>query len=61
MGFRHEDGFKRLKTMRDVDAIVLDNLDVIRDRGLDVEGVRAAFLAEFSAPGVEVGGLSPSA
>jgi Fe-S oxidoreductase len=62
MGFRHEDGFKRLKAMRDVDSIILDNLDVIRDRGLDVDGVRAAFLTEFCAPGVEVdGGLSPSA
>lgn len=54
MGLRHEDAFKRLKAMRDVDAILLDSLDLIRERDVDVEALRAALLTEFNAPGAEV-------
>lgn len=47
MGIRREDIFKRLKTMRDVDAIVADCGDMIAANRLDPEEVREVVLADI--------------
>ena len=45
MGLHHDDQFKRLKIMQDVDAIVADCQDLIAQHGLDAETTRAAIKA----------------
>ncbi|HEY1360998.1 MAG TPA: (Fe-S)-binding protein [Xanthobacteraceae bacterium] len=45
MGIRHEDHFKRLKLMQDVDAIAADCRDLIAQHGLDPAVTRAAIRA----------------
>jgi len=40
MGIRHEDIFKRLKAMHDVDAIVAEAADTIAEHGLDLDQAR---------------------
>jgi hypothetical protein len=45
MGLHHEDDFKRLKLMQDVDAIAADCEDLIAQHGLDMESTRAAIQA----------------
>jgi heterodisulfide reductase subunit D len=45
MGLRHEDRFKRLKMMQDVDAIMADCGDLVARHGLDAETTRQAILA----------------
>jgi hypothetical protein len=45
MGINHEDQFKRLKLMQDVDAIAADCQDLIAQHGLDVATTRAAIQA----------------
>jgi len=45
MGLHHDDQFKRLKLMQDVDAIAEDCRDLIAAHGLDPETTRAAIKA----------------
>jgi hypothetical protein len=45
MGLRHEDQFKRLKMMQDVDAIMADCGDLVARHGLDAEITRQAIQA----------------
>jgi heterodisulfide reductase subunit D len=45
MGLHHDDQFKRLKIMQDVDAIAADCQDLIEEHGLDSETTRAAIKA----------------
>jgi heterodisulfide reductase subunit D len=45
MGIEHEDQFKRLKLMQDVDAIATDCQDLIAQHGLDPVATRAAIQA----------------
>jgi Fe-S oxidoreductase len=45
MGIHHEDHFKRLKMMQDVDAIAADCQDLVAQHGLDVETTRQAIQA----------------
>jgi heterodisulfide reductase subunit D len=45
MGIRHEDQFKRLKMMQDVDAIAADCQDLIEQHGLDLATTRQAIAA----------------
>jgi Fe-S oxidoreductase len=45
MGLHHDDQFKRLKIMQDVDAIAEDCRDLIAAHGLDPETTRAAIKA----------------
>ena len=47
MGFKREDIFKRLKTMRDVDAILADSQDMIERNGLDAEEARQVVLSDM--------------
>jgi heterodisulfide reductase subunit D len=45
MGLSHDDHFKRLKLMQDVDAIAADCQDLIAEHGLDATATRAAIKA----------------
>ena len=45
MGLRHDDRFKRLKMLQDIDAIAADCGDLIARHGLDIESTRAAIAA----------------
>jgi heterodisulfide reductase subunit D len=45
MGLSHEDRFKRLKMLQDIDAIMADCGDLVAQHGLDVESTRAAIAA----------------
>jgi heterodisulfide reductase subunit D len=45
MGINHDDHFKRLKKLQDVDAIMADCQDLIARHGLDVETTRHAIAA----------------
>ena len=45
MGLSHDDHFKRLKLMQDVDAIAADCQDLIAQHGLDATSTRAAIQA----------------
>jgi heterodisulfide reductase subunit D len=45
MGIRHEDHFKRLKMLQDVDAIAADCGDLVARHGLDAETTRQAIQA----------------
>jgi hypothetical protein len=47
MGLFQADLYKRLKTMRDVDAIMSETRAGIERYGLDEEMVRAALFAEY--------------
>jgi heterodisulfide reductase subunit D len=47
MGCSHEDVFKRLKTMQDVDAILADSADMIRMHDIDAEKVREVIITEM--------------
>jgi len=53
MGLHHDDHFKRLKMMQDVDAIMADCRDLMSKHGLDPQATRLAIqsmLAEQPAP-----------
>ncbi len=53
MGLQHDDHYKRLKLMQDVDAIVADCRDLAQTHGLDAETTRqviAAMLADQPVP-----------
>jgi heterodisulfide reductase subunit D len=45
MGLHHDDHFKRLKLMQDVDAIAADCQDLVAQHGLDVDATRASIKA----------------
>jgi len=45
MGLRHEDHFKRLKMLQDIDAIAADCGDLAAQHGLDTESTRRAIAA----------------
>lgn len=45
MGIRHDDHFKRLKMLQDVDAIAADCQDLVVQHGLDADAARAAIQA----------------
>ena len=45
MGLAHEDRFKRLKMLQDVDAVMADCGDLIAQHGLDAESTRSAIAA----------------
>jgi hypothetical protein len=45
MGLSHEDRFKRLKMLQDIDAIMADCGDLVAQHGLDAESTRAAIAA----------------
>ena len=47
IGIRHEDVYKRLKLMRDIDAIVRDSGDLIERHGLDLDEVRDVIHADM--------------
>jgi hypothetical protein len=40
MGIRHQDGFKRLKLMQDIDQVLIDVADIAASNGLDLEQTR---------------------
>lgn len=50
MGLHHEDRYRRLKLLDDVDAIIAETAPMIAAHGLDLETVRATLLAEFPGP-----------
>ena len=45
MGLHHDDHFKRLKMLQDVDAIAADCQDLVAQHGLDAATTRAAIQA----------------
>ena len=45
MGLRHDDRFKQLKMLQDIDAIAADCGDLIARHGLDIESTRVAIAA----------------
>ena len=47
LGFRHEDAYKRLKLMQDIDAIVRDAGELIERHDLDLEQVRDVIHADM--------------
>lgn len=47
MGLGHEDRYRRLKLLDDVDAIIAETAPLIAAHGLDLETVRETLLAEF--------------
>ena len=47
LGIRHEDAYKRLKLMQDIDAIVRDCADLVEQHGLDLEEVRDVIHADM--------------
>lgn len=49
MGLRHEDHFRRMKALADVDAMIADAAPMIAAHGLDAAVVREALVAEFPA------------
>lgn len=49
MGLHHEDRYRRLKLLDDVDAIIAETAPMIAAHGLDAETVRETLLAEFPA------------
>ena len=59
LGLHHEDVYKRLKLMQDIDAIVRDSEDLIVRHGLDLEQVRDVIHADMLS-GRSVG-VSPMA
>ena len=47
LGLRHEDAYKRLKLMQDIDAIVRDTEDLVEHHGLDLDEVRDVIHADM--------------
>ena len=54
LGLRHEDLYKRLKLMQDIDAIVRDTEDLVERHGLDLDEVRDVIYADMLS-GTSVG------
>ncbi len=49
MGIAHEDVYKRLKMMEDVDQIIADSGDLVDTHGLDLEDLRASLFLDMFA------------
>jgi Fe-S oxidoreductase len=60
MGLHHEDHFKRLKTLQDIDAIAADCSDLISRHGLDPETTRQAIAAMLEEQPLPLRGGTPS-
>jgi hypothetical protein len=54
----HDDHFKRLKMLQDVDAILADCGDLVEQHGLDVEATRQAIKAMLGEQPVPLRGAS---
>jgi heterodisulfide reductase subunit D len=61
MGLHHEDHFKRLKMLQDIDAIAADCSDLISRHGLDPETTRQAIVAMLEEQPLPLRGVAPSA
>ena len=61
MGLHHEDHFKRLKMLQDIDAIAADCSDLISRHGLDPETTRQAIAAMLEEQPLPLRGGTPSA
>jgi Fe-S oxidoreductase len=61
MGLHHEDHFKRLKMLQDIDAIAADCGDLISRHGLDPETTRQAIVAMLEEQPLPLRGVAPSA
>ena len=61
MGLHHEDHFKRLKMLQDIDAIAADCSDLISRHGLDPETTRQAIAAMLQEQPLPLRGGTPSA
>ena len=60
MGLHHEDHFKRLKMLQDIDAIAADCSDLISRHGLDPETTRQAIAAMLEEQPLPLRGGTPS-
>jgi Fe-S oxidoreductase len=60
MGLRHEDHFKRLKMLQDIDAVAADCSDLINRHGLDPETSRQAIAAMLEEQPLPLRGAAPS-
>src|ERR1700719_2218930 len=60
MGLHHEDHFKRLKMLQDIDAIAADCSDLISRHGLDPETTRQAIAAMLEEQPLPLRGVTPS-
>ena len=58
MGLHHDDHFKRLKMMQDVDAILADCRDLVEQHGLDIEATRQAIKAMLDEQPVPLRGAT---
>ena len=58
MGINHEDQFKRLKMLQDVDAIAADCQDLVAQHGLDPETTRQAIQAMLDEQPLPLRGAS---
>jgi heterodisulfide reductase subunit D len=61
MGLRHDDHFKRLKMLQDIDAIAADCQDLIAQHGLDPATTRAAIQAMLDEQPLPLRGRSAPA
>ena len=61
MGLHHDDHFKRLKMLQDVDTIAADCQDLIAQHGLDVATTRAAIQAMLDEQPLPLRGRSTQA
>ena len=60
MGIHHDDQFKRLKLLQDVEAIAADCEDLIAQHGLDPATTRAAIQAMLDEQPLPLWGRSPA-
>jgi len=60
MGIHHDDQFKRLKLLQDVEAIAADCEDLIAQHGLDPATTRAAIQAMLDEQPLPLRGRSPA-
>jgi heterodisulfide reductase subunit D len=60
MGLRHEDAFKRLKMLQDIDAIADECRDLVAQHGLDPAGTRAAIQAMLDEQPLPLRGAASS-
>ncbi len=58
MGLRHEDHFKRLKMLQDIDAVAADCSDLISRHGLDPETTRQAIAAMLEEQPLQLRGAA---
>ena len=60
MGIHHDDQFKRLKLLQDVEAIAADCEDLTAQHGLDPATTRAAIQAMLDEQPLPLRGRSPA-